>query len=48
MPLPSPERVVDGIAIHPLSASGGVITARKRFGTELNRMLDALNEALAA
>lgn len=32
----------------PFSAWGGVITARKLFGTELNGMLDELSEALAA
>jgi type I restriction enzyme, R subunit len=32
----------------PFSAWGGVITARKLFGTELGGMLDELSEALAA
>jgi len=32
----------------PFSAWGGVIAARKLFGTELNGMLDELSEALAA
>lgn len=32
----------------PFSAWGGVITARKLFGAELNGMLDELSEALAA
>ena len=32
----------------PFSAWGGVVAARKLFGTELNEMLDELSEALAA
>jgi type I restriction enzyme, R subunit len=32
----------------PFSAWGGVVAARKLFGTELNGMLDELSEALAA
>lgn len=38
----------DLIKDQPFTAWGGVIAARKLFGTELNGMLDELSEALAA